>query len=329
MSENEKPPALTGGRASVVVTHGERTPRRLDTLSVYARGVKTKGFTPRMGRPDGSGGDRGEIKGWSSASRRRFRQWLLEHEATGDLYGLTLTVPGPTIEAEQWRIMFDRACKALAMAGWGMIWRLEVQTRGQAHIHALATPPAVCTSRARAAAGGVDADFDRPGDVIFWWRCFWDRCLDSLPHCYGVTYVRGEREEGIMPRWVLAGAREHACVVEPDSGSSLWYRYLCDHTSKSKQAQVATWRGFRHWGVVGRLRFRQAAPITHRLEARQFQRVYRWLRMASRRKIPDARCPFGSRRAPSCRRNSQGSAVWFGFTPPVVSRLVDLAAALG
>ena len=53
-----------------------------------------------------------------------------------------------------------------------------------------------------------------------------------------------------IPRSALMGADRHAVDIEADTGKTLWWRYLCDHTSKSKQEQVFGWDGFRHWGVV-------------------------------------------------------------------------------
>ena len=64
--------------------------------------------------PPGAGGRRGKIKGWSSSSRRRFRDWLLKHEADSEIFAVTLTVPGDVVTPDQWRSLFDAFSKFLS-----------------------------------------------------------------------------------------------------------------------------------------------------------------------------------------------------------------------
>ena len=47
-----------------------------------------------------------------------------------------------------------------------------------------------------------------------------------------------------IPRSALMGADRHAVDIEADTGKTLWWRYLCDHTSKSKQEQVLVGMAF-------------------------------------------------------------------------------------
>lgn len=47
------------------------------SIEFYKSGVLFNGGSKRQDRPEGAGGKRGEIKGWSSASRRRFRKFLM------------------------------------------------------------------------------------------------------------------------------------------------------------------------------------------------------------------------------------------------------------
>ena len=317
MNDNEKPPASTGGLEGVALPLSEYR----DTIAMYPRGVKTRGYTPRVGRPEGSGGERGEIVGWSKNSRRRFREWLLTHESKNQNWGVTLTIPGEPITPEDWKRAFKQLTTRCARSNVGLVWRLELQQRGQPHIHCIATTPRFEES--------VTAS-TLPAFVQFWWWETWSKILNSaFPECAGLVDLDGKYVQASKaPRSLLAGARQHAVCVEADTGGGLWWRYLCDHTTKSKQEQVHTWHGFRHWGVIGRKRFREVEPETLRISRSIFVRVYRWLRAASRRRVRDDRCVFGSRLVASPRRHSGGRAVWFGISPEIVTRLVGLASSL-
>ena len=229
LDRDEAPPAATG-EASGIVPCAEL----VDTIQVFPRGVKTLGFSPRVGRPEGSGGERGEIVGWSKNSRRRFREWLLTHESKNQNWGVTLTIPGESITPEDWKRAFKQLTTRCARSNVGLVWRLELQQRGQPHIHCIATTP-------RFVGESVTAS-TLPAFVGFWWWETWSKILDSaFPECAGIVDLDGEYVQASKaPRSLLAGARLHAVRIEADTGGGLWWRYLCDHTTKSKQEQVHT-----------------------------------------------------------------------------------------
>ena len=324
MNDNEKPPVGAGGLVGAALPLSEYR----DTIAIYPRGVKTKGYTPRKGKPEGSGGERGEIVGWSKNSRRRLRNWLLVNQPVGGVcIAATLTVPGVPISPDDWRKLMKLFTTKLVRAKVGLVWRLELQKRGQPHLHCLAVPapqshPRIRRRRAR----GVD---DLPSsNVAAWIRWTWFELIDTLPQSPGRVYIDGQGVVDVdaAPRSCLVGARDYAVDVSDDQGDR-WYRYLCDHTTKSKQEQISSWQGFRHWGIIYRLAFVEVVPSDSvRLHRRQFAAVYRQLRKLSRRRIPDARCPFGSRRAASPRRSCGGSAVWFGVSPALTLRLLEWAS---
>lgn len=325
MNDKKEPPAVTGGsRVSLPLCEYR------DTIVIYPRGVKTKGYTPRsiQGKPEGSGGERGEIVGWSKNSRRRLRNWLLVNQPVGGVcIAATLTVPGEPIKPEDWRKLMKVFTDRLNRAKVGLVWRLELQKRGQPHLHCLAVPAPLPLPRIRRRrARGVD---DLPSfNVGAWLRWTWLELIDTLPQSPGRVFVEGlgvvECES--VPRSLLVGAQEHSVDLSEDRGDR-WYRYLCDHTTKSKQEQVHTWSGFRHWGIIYRPAFVEVVPSDSvRLHRRQFVAVYRQLRKLSRRRIRDPRCPFGSRRASSPRRSCGGSAVWFGVSPALMRILLEWAS---
>lgn len=329
MRKKENPRAgNTGGNEH---ERGFTPSQQFEKIRIYPRGVKTEGGTGRVGLPPGAGGKRGIIKGWSAESRRRLREFLLTHEPDSDIYAVTLTVPGNVITPEQWRMLFNSFMSFLKLSGVGAVWRLELQKRGQPHLHMIATAP---SKRGALNLAGYSVSFPVVGlyeSILLWfsrcWMAFLDHCL---PSCEGriKTSDCGFDFGSSIPRSALMGADRHAVSVEADKGNSLWWRYLCDHTSKSKQEQICGWDGFRHWGVIGRKRFREVEPETLRISRSIFVRVYRWLRAASRRRVRDDRCVFGSRLVASPRRHFGGRAVWFGISPEIVTRLVGLASSL-
>lgn len=322
MTQKTENPCAVNTGANISGEKNGSLSQQMETIMIYPKGVKTVGRTGRVGLPKGAGGKRGKIRGWSAASRRNFRDYLLTHAPDSEIYSVTLTVPGDVVSSEQWRVLFGAFSKFLSKKGVGAIWRLELQTRGQPHLHMIVTVP-----EGLAVSGGAD---DRLACVYAWFQRVWFFHVDKfLPPCDGrIKTGSNSFDFGYdIPRSALMGADRHAISVEADKGSSLWWRYLCDHTSKSKQEQVVNWDGFRHWGIICRRRFREVEPERLRVPRAVFVRVYRWLRQASRRRVRDDRCVFGSRLVASPRRHSGGSAVWFGVIQDVIERLMVHALA--
>lgn len=320
LDKKEAPLAVTRKASNSKV----RSAEQVDTIQVFPRGVKTVGFMPREGLPEGAGGVRGEISGWSAASRRRFREWLLTHESSTQSWGVTLTIPGETVAPDDWKKALNRLSTRCTRAGVGLVWRLELQTRGQPHIHCIATTPRFPKNE-----GGESAtESTLPAYVHFWWWETWSKIIDkAIPECAGRVDLGGNVVEASKaPRSLLLGADRYAVCVEPDTGGGLWWRYLCDHATKSKQAQVCTWANVRHWGRFCASSFREVEPENIAIGRKVFVSVYRWIRNSTRRRIQDERAPFGSRKGVSPRRSCAGSSVWFGVDPETVGRLLSLAA---
>jgi len=56
---------------------------------------------------------------------------MISHEADGDIYAVTLTVPGSVITPDQWRGLADQLGRRLSRDRVGAVWRLEVQARAE------------------------------------------------------------------------------------------------------------------------------------------------------------------------------------------------------
>ena len=164
--------------------------RLAPSIETFPGGVRIIGL-----RGHGKGNDnppkRGDVKGWSKDSRKRMRDFLLTHQPAPGLksYGVTLTVPGPSIEPEQARRLWNHFQKNyLSRNGCGAVWRIEIQKRGAAHWHCLlAAPPKIEGS-----------------DVWTVLRYWWTAAMDILPPWY--VHAGGFTPE---PGSVTPGCQRH------------------------------------------------------------------------------------------------------------------------
>lgn len=227
-----------------------------------------------MGRPLGSGGRRKAITGWSAASRRRLRQVLISHYPPEGwaVYGACFTIPGEVPTFEEARAMWAAWRLQAVKEGVAAIWRMEVQQRGAMHWH-------------------VVIACEHPDQML---------CLKQA--WYAISGYRME----------LPGAARHAVHVEPDvwQEGKAW-RYLCDHTSKRKQAQIAKGVGVgRAWGVIGKDVWRVWRGGRHVVSEKAF---FRFLRAIRRLRAPLVRDggPWGRHVGRKSRGGRAGRRVWF------------------
>ena len=200
-------------------------------IAFFSKGVQLTAPKPPIPHKLVGGGKRAIVTGWSAASRARLRDTLLKIEPPAGyvVADITLTVPGDVVGPDEWRRIFHQFSKRVASSGCSMVWRVELQQRGQPHIHATIYGPTV----------------DLLKDVAFE---VWPDCVRLLGP-YEYVFKNGGCVACDSRMWT-PGAHEHAAQIKFDDGSAGWWRYLCNHTSKLKQAQMG-WQG-RQWGVVGR-----------------------------------------------------------------------------
>jgi len=260
------------------------------------------------GNPSPIGGLRGKIKGWSSASRRRMRLFLITHRPKDDhvCFNSTLTIPGPVMSAEEWRVNGQRIFHAwhcfVLRQGWSCVWRLELQKRGQPHFHCLIGAP----PETKVCAWWPETKCNQ-----LWpsWQAIEGGWLQSLD-------VLGTK----LSRW--KGAREFAVKTESRSEvEHVWFRYMNDHVTKYKQEQVAEGFG-RHWGVIGRKHLQDREPFFGQdLKPKEYACVCRWVGRWQRKRLKCPTDPRGYRYGKKSSRGRWGKSVWFG-NPDVCLRMV-------
>jgi len=400
--------------------------RRPMGVELYPEGVRIQAMDV-PGNPTGKGGGiRGEVKGWSAASRRRMREFLLGHSLSEGLHclGLTLTLPGPGFDGPGIKKLWQRFSVKLPRAGGCAVWRREVQERGADHWHCLAGiggDVSTAVDRARALwlgcltaqghvdFGGYHVRNSKIGgqcpDVVAWeaqqlsedvqgeplgdwgfvgrvasleqatdgdWQVahlqhwggaqdvrmrgltascvgqwvvwsgridharikgkrspYWGevidniRCHDQLPSWpsgwTGVA-VRGYPD---LAKW--PGAEEKACDAELQEKNGAWLRYLQDHATKRKQAQVLKPGSGKHWGKIGGKVFVEAAP-TGRIDfGEDHKAMGRFLRQLDRLRTPKCtKAQHDGKRRYAVRSSRTGQRVYFS-RPETIERLAKWA----
>lgn len=301
------------------------THRQTHAIEFYPNGFElqapAKGGNPNIDKMDKK---RGKIKGWSAASRRRFREFLLKHSIPNDLtlYALTLTIPGPVIsDVLLAKSMFENFCRRIKRRELPMIWRVEIQKRGQLHWHCM-----------------LGANL-----TIHEIKTMWLHSLDSVGRIGYLTtkWVKEckhlplegdfeETEKGLMIVCYLS-----KCVGAYDVGPKVdliedktqgWIRYLHDHTTKRKQEQIPENIG-KHWDIITRKKFIEQPPqLISGLTLKEYSRVMRWFSRLCTPYIRDSSALFGRRRGFYWRRGKSGKSVFFS-DPATLQRMVNLATS--
>lgn len=268
---------------------------------------------------------RGKIKGWSRQSRRRMRNVLLTLRPPEDwsVYGCTFTIPGPVQPPQVARAIWKSYCLTWARLPVAMIWRLEVQKRGQAHWHAVMFAASVDDLRfAKKVGSTVLLGIHHPmmGKGVGRWLKACDSVIGELKY---------KRDDNTMFKGFpseIVGAFDHAVDMQSEEFghcTGAWIRYLQDHATKNKVDQMAVGFG-RHWGIVGRKHLEQVLPddavnMTE-CEYEKFLRVYRRLCTPFRK----ADCVFERKKGYSPRFGKFGATVKFS-RPETVKKLVKWA----
>lgn len=271
-------------------------------IAIYSCGIVTKRNAKIVAKS--GGGKRGVVKGWSSASRRRMREFMMKKSPPDGFVtvSMTCTIPGPNQGYFEAKRFWDHFCKNFVVRnGWCMIWRAELQKRGQMHWHCiLSVPPDEKNIDARACYE-VSAAVWSALDVL------------KLPQDYDCKHWDTPHEpitltKGSPVMWV-PGANERSVKCGVDDGHSSWYRYMLDHASKAKQVQY--FNGGRCWGVVGRKLYQDAVPLfTSALSDDEMKKLVRMMQRMFRPRRNNAD-PFGWKHGYRAKRGGRGEACWF------------------
>jgi len=306
------------------------------------------------GNPKGKGipEGRGTVKGWSLASRRRMREFLMTNRIPDgyDAYSVTLTIPGPVMEPKDCKTLFNRYSTALNRLDACSVWRIELQKRGQLHWHLMVGLPKkrevlqyntewitdLCKGPYSELfpLDWLSSIHRKERGPAVWQRAFfedgnwinaarlhslWYRMLSNLP-------MVDNEQRGRITRDQWPHAHDYASIVEPmRENDAAWFRYLNDHTTKLKQEQIPENIG-RHWGKVGGKHFVQVEPQTYELTPGQYYRMLRWYNRLAQGMRQEPKAPFGSKKGTKRQRGKIGT--YYAFADPkTCHRLAQHAAS--
>lgn len=223
-------------------------------LRLYGRGYSLS--SQRTATKSG-GGKRGKITGKpSSASFKRLRQFCITHDIDAPCWGVTLTIPGlDLLCVEDFKSMHHKLCVWANDNKLPLVWRVELQQRGQPHLHT------VC--------------FGDPA-LIMRFVAHWVTLLDALPKVYNDEIVGKELKDIVLISRAYLNGSCHAVDIQRLNGDFRAWRYLVAHMSKSKAAQLG-WCG-RNWGVCNRAQFSEVNPQIYELTEVEYFRVLRMVR---------------------------------------------------
>lgn len=229
------------------------------SVKVHALGVEV----PKQGRVfvpaclrDRDRKQRGGITSFSAAARKRLRDTLVSSTLPDSFrLGFTLTLPWRDIDwfgeegakhLEMFRDCVDVFGKRFrrAFPKSAAIFRVELQQRGAPHLHAV-----WYLHYSDAAVRGIWND--ALADV--WSSCGKKDKARRALICHFASDVIREMWLGSVP--VLDGDSKggfyyYGARVDDIANDGAMFRYLADHTSKKKQAQLG-YKG-KQWGVMGR-----------------------------------------------------------------------------
>jgi len=215
-----------------------------NSVKIFPQGVQQVGHRIVTQRGVGAGavgGKRGKIEGFSMASARRLRMYLMTHSRPECyVYNVSLTLPGE-YDADLWRSMVHRLRSDALRACVSYVWRIELQKRKVPHMHLIAWVPA-----------GSKAH-----------RIFTENWIEYLP----------------IDRQKMKGVAKYCVDCKPTEDSNIgWYAYLVAHACKKKAEQLG-WKG-KQWGIVGQKFLLRINPERYDLDYNQrmyFQRTLRKL----------------------------------------------------
>jgi hypothetical protein len=188
-----------------------------------------------------------------------------------------------------------------------VIWRAEVQQRGALHWHLIVSLP--------------------PSESVY--RVIgerWFTAIEGLGEVHNYTMKNGTVVSYASSRMALSGALERCVNIQPEQENDSWWRYLCDHASKSKQEQIGKDIG-RHWGIVGRgFAVPSISLEVCELTYKENFTLRRCLRRLCTPRLPDPSDPFGFSLGYAPKTSVYGRQDRFGHVK-AVSRLISWVKA--
>lgn len=228
-------------------------------VSIYKHGIKLSRDRVhlRTQAKKSPAAKRGKITSFSLKSSARLRNVFLTHDIPGSTkVGWTLTLPWADAlfdgeDAQGWEIFRALLHKVQIYykryaPNSGYVFRIELQQRGVPHLHAIE----YCARGSEAQLGKV-------------WL------IQVVQH--------KSTPQDRVQAFIKYGIKRDGLKAKDNTG---YYRYLTDHASKHKQAQLG-YKG-RQWGVINEAAFKVEKGKTHGLEPDEYRLLVRYFQRFNR-----------------------------------------------
>lgn len=254
-------------------------------VSIYKQGIKLSRDKVHLKTVKKSASaKRGKITSFSKKSSARLRNVFLTNDIPESAkVGWTLTLPWSDDlfdgeDAQGWELFRALLNKVQIYfkryaPNSGYIYRVELQQRGVPHLHAIE----YCARGSEAQLGRV-------------WM------LQLIEH--------ESTQKDSLEAFCKYGIRRDGLKAEGNTG---YYRYLTDHASKHKQAQLG-YQG-QQWGIVNRSAFVVEKGKTYDLEPDEYRLFVRYFQRFNR--YPVTKGTAGTRRVVKYRRNRRSIGASF------------------
>lgn len=265
---------------------------------------------------------RGQITNFSTHARQRLRRLLVESTVpNSERLGFTLTLPWRDIEWDgkamaEFRECFNRFGVKFrrSFPKSAAIFRVELQKRKAPHVHAIWF---LHNDDIIARDLSIDLPSGRKVKIRAIRELFCRGANDEISRlwCSCVPIRKGDNVRGFF---------EHGTQVDDIVSDGAMFRYLADHASKSKQAQLG-YQG-KQWGVLGGKNLVKVEPDTFdfRKSRKGFKSkavLIRNLQKICRYRVKKPGAPFGS-----CYRKSGRTVGTFYASELSVKRLLSQPA---
>jgi len=238
--------------------------------------------------------------------------------------GLTLTIPGGvSFEGDylspdylwetqrSWAAFRVALARAYPSVGW--FWRVEMQRRRAPHWHLVGLVPLALLGLADG-ENWVLLKRSREWRETPWGQA-WLSFESTVCGLWRRRLLSWHDEATGLSRALLPGASAHAAHLQLVSGAS-GIRYVCDHESKHKQAQLG-WRG-RQWGIINQRALTRENGTMMVFSGHSDLPLVRAVSAWSRRHYHG----HGRRYHVGC-----GRVVVYGFSPALAERLTSAIAS--
>jgi hypothetical protein len=315
---------------------------------------KNKGFTlhnpqPTPRKNNNNPGKRGTINDFTRHSRNRMRSFLINNNLPDDweVFGITLTIPGYPLPVDKIKSLFHRFATVNVRRlpfNFAAVWRIEIQKRGSVHWHLIAGADTKdkeliieqiknCWLKSLKAVGTIPLEhlgsFSQPNflgaeklnTTFDYWKEINEHYKDSI----STGYTNKGEVYPVEKKSILFDKACDVAIFEKQEYGN-WLRYIHDHTTKSKQEQIAAGFG-KHWGYINKAAFVHHSGDSIELDDKQYYIICRWFQRLCTPVLTDKtksnKWLFNRKKGKNWRRRGKAGNSHFFSNPETMRKMIN------